>query len=446
MLLTMTPGTTAQAPTAEAVLADLSRLVAIPSVGAVRRHHDDVRRSAELVATLFREVGCPIVEIVDDVAAPAVLAHCPAPAGAPTVCLYAHHDVQAVGEVALWQTLPFDVTQIGPRVYGRGAADDKGGIALHLATLRAFGGRPPVGVTVFIEGEEELGSPHIGSFLARHRDRLEADVFLIADSGNWDIGQPAFTTTLRGVCDCLVEVRTLDHAVHSGEFGGAVPDALTALCHLLASLHNADGSVAVPGLEPRLHFDLDYPEERFRSESGIADGVHYIGRGSIADRLWAGPAISIVALDAPPVAEASNTLIPVARAKVSLRVPPGHDALEARDQLIDHLMTQAPWGAQVSISPGSAGQPAEVELEGSYAEAATQAYTDVFGQPPILIGQGGSIPLVNELAAAYPGATIIANAVCDPDSRMHAPNESVHLGDLLRSAEAQIRFLNLLAP
>jgi acetylornithine deacetylase/succinyl-diaminopimelate desuccinylase-like protein len=398
------------------------------------------------VAELLAEIGCPAVEVVDDVCAPAVLAHYPAPRGAPTVCLYAHHDVQPVGDLDLWQTGPFEAKRIGQRLYGRGTADDKGGVALHLATLRAFSGRPPVGITVFIEGEEEIGSPHVGSFLARHRERLEADVFVIADSGNWDVGQPAFTTTLRGVCGCIVEVRTLDHAVHSGEYGGAVPDALTTLCRLLATLHTPDGSVAVRGLDPQLSFDLDYPEERFRTESGILDGVSYLGQGPLADRVWAGPAISVLGIDAPSVAEASNTLLPTARALVSLRVPPGLDALEARDRLMDHLMANAPWGAQVTVTPNSAGHPAQIAMEGPYAEAAHQAYAEVFGQPPVHIGQGGSIPLVNELAATYPGATIIANAVCDPDSRMHAPNESVHIGDLMKSVAAQVRFLTLLAP
>ncbi|MDR1449618.1 MAG: M20/M25/M40 family metallo-hydrolase [Propionibacteriaceae bacterium] len=433
-------------PSADAILADLARLVAVPSVGSLPQHSAAVRRSADLVASLFADSGCPSAEVVDDVAAPAVIARWPAPPGAPTVALYAHHDVQPVGEESLWRTAPFEAVVRGDRVFGRGTADDKGGIALHLATVRAFGGRPPVGLTIFVEGEEEIGSPHIGSFLSRHRESLEADVFVIADSGNWAVGEPAFTTSLRGICDCVVEVRTLEHAVHSGEFGGVAPDALTALSRLLATLHQPDGTVAVAGLEPRLSFDLDYPESRFRAAASLLPGVMALGRGSIADRLWAGPAISVIGLDAPSVAEASNTLIPVARALVSLRVPPGYDAVAARDRLMDHLTAHAPWGVHVTVTPGSAGQPAALPPEGPYAGAAAQAYGAVFGRPPLLIGQGGSIPLVNELAAAYPGATIIANAVSDPDSMMHAPNESVCLSDLVQSAKAQARFLSLLAP
>ncbi|MDR0417790.1 MAG: dipeptidase [Propionibacteriaceae bacterium] len=435
-----------EAPAAEEILADLARLVAVPSVGALPQHQDDLRVSARLTADLFTEVGCPAVEIVGDVAAPAVIAHWPAPPGAPTVCLYAHHDVQPAGDVKAWRTPPFEATLAGDRVYGRGTADDKGGIALHLATLRAFRGRPPVGVTVFVEGEEELGSPHVGAFLSRHRERLEADVFVLADCANWDVGRPAFTTTLRGVCGCVVEVQTLDHGVHSGQFGGPVPDALTALCRLLATLHHPDGSVAIAGLEPTLAFGLDYPDDRFRVESGLLDSVSYLGHGTLADRLWAGPAVSVIGVDAPTVAEASNTLVPSARALVSLRVPPGTDAIEARNRLVEHLMANAPWGARVSVTPTSAGQPGVIALVGLYAQMARRAYTEVFGHSPLHIGQGGSIPLVNELAAAYPGATVIANAVADPDSRLHAPNESVHLGDLTRSAAAQARFLSLLAP
>src|SRR5699024_11201831 len=217
------------------------------------------------------------------------------------------------------------------RLFGRGTSDDKGGIAVHLAALRAFDGKPPVGVTVFVEGEEEVGSPALGAFLDTYGERLAADLLVICDSANWEVGTPSFTTTLRGLADCVVEVATLDHALHSGSFGGVAPDALTALCRLLATLHDDQGTVAVEGLGRRPAAPLEYPADRLAAESGILDGVDQLGDGPVVERMWTRPAISVLAVDATPVAQASNTLAATARAKVSLRVAPGDDAETALD-------------------------------------------------------------------------------------------------------------------
>src|SRR5215212_7756648 len=331
------------------VLSDLGDLVAIESVSADRARASEVERSALAIVGLLVDAGCPDARIVRaNGGAPAVIARFPAPAGMPTVCLYAHHDVQPEGDPAGWATPPFMATEVNGRLYGRGVSDDKGGFAVHLAALRAFGGKPPVGVTLFIEGEEEVGSTDLAQLLEEHREDLAADVFVIADSDNWAVGQPAFTTSLRGLASCTVEVRTLDHGVHSGEYGGVVPDALTALCRLLATLHDDQGNVAVAGLTTAAAPQLEYPAERLRSESGILDGVKWIGSGSIVERLWCKPAISVIALDAPTVAQASNTLIPTARAKISLRVAPGDDASRALAALIKHLEDHVPWGAQLT--------------------------------------------------------------------------------------------------
>ena len=306
------------------VRADLEALVRIASVSADPARADDVRRSAEATARLWRDAGFPDVRILTAAGGqPAVVARRPAPDGAPTVLLYAHHDVQPEGAHETWDSPPFEPTERDGRLFARGAADDKAGIAAHLAAVRAHAGEPPVGVTVFVEGEEEIGSPTLGQFLSEHHELLAADVIVIADSANWDIGSPALTTSLRGLADCEVEVRTLRHAVHSGMYGGPAPDALTVLCRLLATLHDDHGDVAVPGLQSGRAGDLDYPVDRFRAESGLVDGVELIGSGSLVDRLWTRPAVSVLAIDAPRVAEASNTLVPVARAKVSLRVAPG---------------------------------------------------------------------------------------------------------------------------
>ncbi len=426
-------------------LEDVTRLVAIPSVSSQPEHAADVEATAALVAELLRDLGCPDVRIVAEGGKPAVIGRFPGPEGAPRVCLYAHHDVQPVGDQAVWQTPGFTATRRGERLYGRGTADDKGGIGVHLAALRAFSGRPPVGVTVFVEGEEEIGSPSLAALMAAHRDELAADVYVIADSGNWEAGQPTFTTTLRGVCDCVVEVSTLDHALHSGQYGGVAPDALTALCRLLATLHHEDGTIAVAGLHETTAADLVYPEDRLQQESGILPGVSYLGDGPVVDRLWTKPSVSVVGIDAPTVANASNTLFPTARAKVSLRVAPGQDAAEALDRLVEHLESHAPWGAQVTVTRGSAGNPVELPFTGPYAEAAHAAFAEAWGVEPVLAGQGGSIPMAGDFQQAYPQATILLTAVCDPDSRMHGPNESLHLDDFAKAALAEALFLERLA-
>ncbi|HET6634251.1 MAG TPA: M20/M25/M40 family metallo-hydrolase, partial [Streptomyces sp.] len=312
------------------IRADLDALVRIPSVSADPARVDDVRRSAEATADLFRAEGFADVQILTvEGGAPAVVARRPAPEGAPTVLLYAHHDVQPEGDPAQWDSEPFEPTERGDRLYGRGAADDKAGIAAHLAAVRAFGDDLPVGVTVLVEGEEEIGSPTLEAFLVAHKHLLDADVIVIADSGNWDIGVPALTTSLRGLVAGIVEVRTLEHGVHSGMWGGVVPDAVTALVRLLATLHDDRGNVAVEGLHGGPAADVEYPADRLRAESGIADGVELIGDGSVVERLWTRPAVAVIGMDVTPTAAASNTLIPVATAKISVRLAPGDNATSA---------------------------------------------------------------------------------------------------------------------
>ena len=430
-----------------AVRSDLEALVRIPSVSADPTRHGEVRRSAEATARLLEEAGFPDVRILTvDGGQPAVLARRPAPDGAPTVLLYAHHDVQPEGARTDWDSEPFDPTERNGRLYGRGAADDKAGIAAHLAAVRAHGGAPPVGVTVLVEGEEEIGSPTLGAFLEEHADLLAADAIVIADSANWDIGTPALTTSLRGLADCVVEVRTLRHAVHSGMYGGPAPDALTALCRLLATLHDDAGDVAVQGLHRGAAADLEYPEERFRAEAGLADGVQILGTGSLVERLWTRPAIAVLAVDAPSVDEASNTLLPVARALVSLRVAPGDDPQRALDALTAHLTVHAPWGARVEVSHGETGQPFSVDAAGPAYDAARAAFREAWdGVEPVDIGVGGSIPFIAEFATAFPKAAILVTGVEDPDTRAHGANEGLHLAEFERVCLAEALLLRNLA-
>jgi acetylornithine deacetylase/succinyl-diaminopimelate desuccinylase-like protein len=428
------------------VRADLEALVRIPSVSVPEFDQSHVDASAAATAQLFRDAGLPDVRIVSvEGGRPAVIARRPAPEGAPTVLLYAHHDVQPPGDPALWDSPAFEPTERDGRLYGRGAADDKAGIAAHLTAVRAFDGAPPVGVTVFVEGEEEIGSPTLGAFLAEHKELLRADVIVLADSTNWAIGVPALTTSLRGMLDCTVEVRTLRHGVHSGMYGGAAPDALTSLCRLLATLHDEKGDVAIGGLAAGPADPLDLTEERFREESGLLDGVQLIGSGAITERLWTRPSVTVVGLDAPRVAEASNTLLPSARAKISLRVAPGDDAEAAYAALERHLLANAPWGARVTVTKGEIGAAYAIDSTGPRYDAARAAFAAAWGTDPVHIGVGGSIPFVAEFAEAFPDAAILVTGVEDPDSRAHGANESLHLGEFAKVCLAEALLLAGLA-
>ncbi len=429
------------------VRADLEALVRIPSVSADPARADDVRRSAEATADLFRAEGFDDVQILEAAGgAPAVLARRPAPDGAPTVLLYAHHDVQPTGALEDWDSDPFIPTERGDRLYGRGAADDKAGIAAHLAAVRIFGADLPVGVTVLVEGEEEVGSPTLEAFLAEHKDLLAADVIVIADSGNWDIGEPALTTSLRGLCDGVVEVRTLDHGVHSGMWGGVVPDAVTTLVRLLATLHDDEGNVAVAGLHSGPATDVDYPEDRIRAESGISEGVRLIGSGTAVERLWTKPALAIIGFDATRTADASNTLIPVARATVSVRLAPGDDAKRAMQCLREHLQKHTPWGAQMTFHEGETAQPTQIDATGPAYDAARSAFREAWnGTEPVDMGVGGSIPFIAAFTEAFPDAAVLVTGVEDPDTRAHGANEGLHLAEFEKVCLAEAFLLNNLA-
>ena len=426
-------------------IADLHRLISIPSISSMPEHDADVAACADAVSGLFRDLGASEVKLLDGGGKPAVWANFPGPEGTPTVLLYAHYDVQPTGDTDAWTSPAFEPTERDGRLYARGSADDKGGVALHVAALRVFDGKPPVGVKVFIEGEEEVGSPSMPTLLDRYRDELAADVYVVADSVNWEVGKPSLTTSLRGVADCQVTVSTLAEGLHSGQFGGVVPDALTALCRLLATLHDDAGNVAIEGLVTGTAPDLDYPEDRLLEETGLLEGVSQIGDGSVVERMWFKPAASVLAIDATPVAKASNTLIPSARAKVSVRLVPGQDPAAAAKALEEHLRRNAPWGAHVDVVAGQCGAPGRITLEGERAEAAKTAFREAFGVDAVEIGCGGSIPIVAEFADRNLDALVLVTAVTDPNSRMHGIDESLDLGDFAKAALAETLLLNNLA-
>ena len=432
------------------VRADLERLVRIPGVSAAAFDQGHVRASADVVEELLRGAGLTDVQqlqvTVDGYeGAPAVVGRRPAPPGAPTVLLYAHHDVQPPGADADWDSPPFEPTERGGRLYGRGAADDKAGVMAHVAALRALGDDLGVGVVVFVEGEEEIGSPTFGAFLERYHDLLAADVIVVADSVNWRIGVPGLTTTLRGLVDGTITVRTLDHAVHSGMFGGAVPDAMLATVRLLDSFWDEQGNVAVAGLVGGEREPLDYPEAHLRTDSGLLDGVRLIGSGSLASRISTRPALAIIGIDAPSVAAASNTLVPVVRVKFSLRIAPGQDPAAALAAVREHVLRNAPFGARVELTHGESGQAFAADVEGPVYAIARQALEQAWGTTPVQIGIGGSIPFIAELIAVYPKATVLITGVEDPDSRAHGANESLHLGEFARACLAEALLLAALA-
>ena len=424
------------------VLEELEDLVRIPSVSAT--DPAGVRRSAEHVAGLLEASFFENVQLLEiDGAHPAVFGEIAAPDGAPTVLLYAHHDVQPAGFG--WTEDPWEPRHVGGRLFGRGSSDDKAGIVTHTAAVRAHNGRPPVGVKVFIEGEEEIGSANLVAFLEAYGDLLASDVIVIADAGNWRVGVPSLTVSLRGLVDCVVEVRTLENAVHSGMFGGVFPDALTVLSRLLATLHDGTGNVAIEGLHIGSEAGLDLTEEEVRIQAGALPGVEIIGDGSLEAKTWSRPSVSILGIDAPPVEGAVNAIIPSARAKVSLRLAPGDDPARAMGALVNHLESHVEWGAHVEVIRGASGEAFELDTSGSAYDAFRSAFSEVWGGAPVEMGVGGSIPFVAAFSEAYPDAAILLTGVGDPGSAIHGPNESVEVEDLRKACQAEAIALTLLA-
>lgn len=429
----------------------LKELVAIPGIAWPSFDRGPLERSAEAVAELLRGAGLDNVQILacnkpdGTPGGPAVVARRPAMEGKPTILLYAHHDVQPTGDPGLWETEPFTAVEKDGRLYGRGAADDKAGIMAHVAAYAAvsevLGSALGLGVTFFFEGEEEAGSPTFRSFLEENRELLRADVIVVADSSNWKVGIPALTTSLRGLVDGTIEVQVLEHAVHSGMYGGPVLDAPTLLSRLIATLHDDEGNVAIEGLLARDTAAVDLPEEDYRADASVLDGVRLAGSGSIASRLWTKPALSIIGFDAPSVDAASNTLLPRARAKFSLRLAPGQIPAETMEAVRRHVESNAPFGARVTFTPGESGNPFLTDTSSPAASLAMWALGEAWGVPAVETGIGGSIPFIADLTELYPDVHILVTGVEDPDSRAHSANESLHLGDFRKAILAEALLL-----
>jgi cysteinylglycine-S-conjugate dipeptidase len=427
------------------VVADLRALTAIPSVAFPGFPREPVMQAAEATMALLRRYGVESARLLDIPGGyPSVYGEIPGPPGAPTVFLYGHYDVQPAPPEQGWQTDPFQPVEKDGRLYGRGAADDKSGIVQHAAAIRHFEGRLPVGVKIIIEGEEETVS-HLEAFVEANPDLFQTDVFVINDLGNTRVGEPVMSVSERGDVTCTVEVRTLDHAVHSGKFGGAAPDALMALIKMLATLVDDDGSVAVPGVQRFDWEGADFPDDLYRASAGVLDGVRYVGRGTLATRLWSSPSVTVIGMDVTSVQDAANVLQPVARAKLSMRIASGIDGEVQLACLMDHLRSAAPWGAHVTVEPVKVGQPFRAKTNGPAIAAAGAALTEAFGRPSQLIGSGASIPLLNTLELAVPEAEFILWGAQDVEhARIHGADESVDLAELERCILAQVRFFELL--
>lgn len=429
----------------------LIQLARIPGIAWEAFDANQLELSAQAVAKLFAETEVfDTVQILRSSAngkpgAPAVVARRAAKNGKPQILLYAHHDVQPPGDAEAWKSKPFEPVEISGRLFGRGAADDKAGIVAHLAAINALkkiaGADFDLGLSIFIEGEEEAGSPTFRNFLEENRDLLEADVIVVADSGNWTTEIPALTTTLRGLVSQVIEVSTLDHALHSGMYGGAVPDAMLAMVKLLASLHDDQGNVAIDGLVSASAQPLPYSDADLARDAGLLPGVQPIGAGSIVDRIWVKPALTVIGIDGQSVAMSSNTLLPSVRAKLSLRIAPGQDPAEALALMRAHLEANLPFGAKIAYLETELGKPFAASDAGWAKLAAEQALSSAWGTDSVNIGIGGSIPFIADLTEVFPKAQILVTGVEDPDSRAHSPNESVDLAMLQKAMVAEALLL-----
>ncbi|MFJ2810931.1 dipeptidase [Kitasatospora sp. NPDC087271] len=427
---------------------DLAELVAFPSVADPRQFPvEECEKAARWVADAFAAEGLTNVQLLDTPdGTQSVYAELPGPQGAPTVLLYSHYDVQPPLDESAWLSPAFELTERDGRWYGRGAADCKGNILMHLTALRAlrqvYGDGYPVGLKIIVEGSEEQGTGGLERYAEAHPELLAADAIIIGDTGNFAPGLPTVTASLRGMTVVEVAVTTLAGNLHSGAFGGAAPDALQSLVRMLASLHDEHGDVAVAGLTGGQTWSgVQYPEDQFRSDAKVLDGVALTGTGTIADRLWARPAITVLGIDAPPVIGATSSVQAAAKALVSLRVPPGSDPTAAQDALVAHLEAQVPLGARLTVERQGTGAPFNADTTGPAYEAMGEAMAEAFGTEMVASGEGGSIPLCNTLRSLYPKAEIVLIGVEEPTTQIHAVNESVDPQELERMALSEALFL-----
>ncbi len=424
--------------------AELARLVAIPSVsvaGYPEATHPQLDEAFALMRELFAGAGVQnlgALELPDT--APVLTGEIPAPPGAPTVLLYSHYDVVGAGVESMWSSPPFVATERDGALFGRGTADSKANVIAHVGALRAWGGRPPVGIKLVIEGQEEVGGGALTTYPPAHPADFAADAMVIADMGSVRPGVPTLTVALRGMAMVTVEVRTLAGAKHSGQFGGAAPDALITLLHALASLHDERGDVTVPGLRREAWTGASYSDDEFHELAEVLPGLPLIGTGDLGSRVWSGPAITVTGIDVPPVEGALNAVSPYARAKLNLRVHPEQDAVEAQAALVEHLRALRPFGIALEVHAGETGNGFAAATPGPAYRAARTAMAAAWGSEPVSAAGGGSIPLVNALQAAAPDAEVLLVGATDGYANIHAPDERVMLDELEKSIVAEAAF------
>ncbi|MFL2674536.1 MAG: M20/M25/M40 family metallo-hydrolase [Candidatus Actinomarina sp.] len=419
----------------------LSELVAIESISSDQNHQEDVMKSAQYVEKLFLELGLETKIATSGNSRPAVLAQTAIDPKKKTVLLYAHHDVQPVGDIDKWKTEPFTPEIIDGRLYGRGSGDNKAGVVTHYEVVKALKDNLPVNIKVFIEGEEEIGSPCMAEFLDEYQDDLEADVIIIADSGNIKIGTPTVTTSLRGLVDGVIIVEQPMRAVHSGLGGGVVPDAFMVLSKIIASFHNEKGELQIEGLTPSDMEVLELEEKDIKEIFGSND-INLFELESISKRLWLEPALSILAIDAPSTDEAVNLLIPNAKAKVSLRLPPTENPEHAMKMLEEHIMKNIPWGAKVSFEPEAMGSGIVADPNKEFTKILVKNFEEVWENNAAYMGVGGSIPFANDFVEKFPNAELVLVGAGDEEmGNAHAPNESVQIEDIENLIKSLIKTL-----
>lgn len=427
----------------------LSDLVEIPSISSLPQNSKDVRRSAEYVRDLFASLGMDAeIRVAKNPdgsdGRPAILARKHVGDEFPTVLLYAHHDVQPIGETSRWKYEPLALTEVGDRLYGRGSADCGMGIVVHYGAMKHLAKDLPINVTVFIEGEEEVGSPSFENFLETFKEELRSDVIIVADSNNWTVDTPALTSSLRGVVDVDVHVKVLEHAVHSGMFGGPILDAVILASKLIASLHDDAGNVAVEGLGGTDTADVVWAESDFRRDAGIVPGYELAGEGDLAARVWTKPAIGVIGMDVRPTAEASNTIAPECSFRLSVRTVPGTAPKDSYEAVKRHLEKNRPFGVEMTVTSGEQG-PGYLATDGDASKRFALSLKEAWGTDPVSIGVGGSIPFISTFAEAFPSAEILVTGVEDPASNAHSEDESASRFVLERATIAEALFLESLA-
>ena len=419
----------------------LSELVAIESISSDQGHQEDVMKSAQYVEKLFLELGLETKIATSGNSRPAVLAQTAIDPQKKTVLLYAHHDVQPVGDIDKWKTEPFTPQIIDGRLYGRGSGDNKAGVVTHYEVVKALKDNLPVNIKVFIEGEEEIGSPCMAEFLDEYQDDLEADVIIIADSGNIKIGTPTVTTSLRGLVDGVIVVEQPMRAVHSGLGGGVVTDAFMVLSKIIASFHNEKGELQIEGLTSSDMEVLELEEKDIKEIFGSKD-INLFELDSISKRLWLEQALSILAIDAPSTDEAVNLLIPNAKAKVSLRLPPTENPEHAMKMLEEHIMKNIPWGAKVSFEPEAMGSGIVADPNKEFTKILVKNFEEVWDNNAAYMGVGGSIPFANDFVEKFPNAELVLVGAGDEEmGNAHAPNESVQIEDIENLIKSLIKTL-----